>query len=389
MPRIEVSEHFATYTENNRIKHAILTKYLFAYLKALSNQATAFHYIDGFAGCGHYAGKPGSPLQAITLLSQQPRPYSVSFVEADPDVAKELREAVLERMPSPGMFDPPLIETGEFANQLAGILARPIYESHRGTATFAFVDPCRPSGFSTVDLKSILRKPYGECLVFWNYEGIIRWLGALSAEDCDGSELGRIFGGVDGLRKAREISMSARNPAEKERDLLSHFLQCTKESSAAKFLIPFRFNTETANRTGHYLIHCSNSALAFKIMKDVMGSLSSISDPGQFAFLGTSELGNQLSMLVPEAESLAEAAIRTELSKGMRPVGLFTNDWILRPHDFFRSSDYKRILLGMESEGILEVLAADGVKSKPAASRMRLGITTLGEKLLLRLRGHA
>lgn len=44
--------HFDTYTAQNRVKHAILSKYFGAYLQALSRAADAFHYIDAFAGPG-------------------------------------------------------------------------------------------------------------------------------------------------------------------------------------------------------------------------------------------------------------------------------------------------------------------------------------------------
>ena len=44
--------HFDNYTAQNRVKHAILSKYFGAYLQALSRSAEAFHYIDAFAGPG-------------------------------------------------------------------------------------------------------------------------------------------------------------------------------------------------------------------------------------------------------------------------------------------------------------------------------------------------
>lgn len=78
MPRVGRS-HFNTYTEQNRVEHAILTKYLAAYLRALAKTAHAFHYIDGFAGPGRYAGEhPGSPITALQLLATQRRPATAS-----------------------------------------------------------------------------------------------------------------------------------------------------------------------------------------------------------------------------------------------------------------------------------------------------------------------
>jgi hypothetical protein len=74
--------HFETYTAQNGVKHAILSKYFARYLQALSGTAEAFHYIDAFAGPGTYASNPGSPLYALDLLSRQAKPYAASFVES-------------------------------------------------------------------------------------------------------------------------------------------------------------------------------------------------------------------------------------------------------------------------------------------------------------------
>ncbi len=385
MPRKDVSEHFANYTENNRIKHAILTKYLAAYLKALSKSADAIHYIDGFAGRGNYAGVSGSPILAIELLAKQSLPFSVSLVEADTNAADELRVAVAARQ-AIRYFDKPLVETGEFATLLSRILDRPIYKEHKNTATFAFVDPCRSSGYGAVDIRAILEKPYGECLIFWNYDGIGRWLGAAAAENYDRSGLVRIFGSELGVQKALEIRDSSNSVAEKENSLLTLFLRCTKNNSGAKFCIPFRFITEAANRTGHYLIHCCNNPLAFRIMKDVMASLSSTPEPGQFGFLGHSGIGSQLSMFAPIAEVQAIADIKAELATSIRPVHLFTVNWVHRPEDLFRARDYKAILLRMEAVGEIEVIDEDGVTLRPRGSRKKQnGSPTLADRFMVRL----
>jgi three-Cys-motif partner protein len=92
---IKGRRHFDTYTEQNRVKHAILMKYLDAYLRALSRVVDAFHYIDGFAGPGEYESEhAGSPLYALNLLAEQARPATASFVENDPALFARLDQLV-------------------------------------------------------------------------------------------------------------------------------------------------------------------------------------------------------------------------------------------------------------------------------------------------------
>ena len=387
MPRVTVEEHFSKYTGNNRIKHEILTRYLRGYTQALSKHAGGFHYIDGFAGSGSYAGEAGSPIRALQVLAERSQPFSMSLVEDDQKTAEALRNALSSEERPKHLFDDPLIEVGEFSNHLQKILSRRIYSAHQNVATFAFLDPCRASGYGAKEIQAILQKPYGECLIFWNYDGVNRWLGAVSSNHSSGQGLSHMFGTQDSLNKALEISCSSRNPSEKEHELLAHFIESVRQYSGATFLIPFRFTSDTTNRTSHYLVHCSKDALAFKIMKDVMGSLRSNSDPGQFSFLGQSDLGDQLSMFVPEASDTARKAIKSELAKGRRMVRIFSDEWIQRPKDLFRPKDYKDILREMERDGDIAVLGKDGITPTPADKRRKIkGIPSLADELYIQLR---
>ena len=301
MPRVPPREHFAEYTDNNRIKHEILTRYLRQYVTALSKHAGGFHYIDGFAGAGSYDGQPGSPVLAMEVLAGQLKTFSLSLVESDAQMFAELRKVMAACNRPARMLDDPLVARGQFSEHLNQILSRQIYSSAPNTATFAFLDPCRASGYGVEEVRGILERQFGECLIFWNYDGVNRWLGGLAAQQHSAAGLGKMFGSQEALDAALDIQSSTKAPPEKERELLGHFLQSLHSYSGAKYLIPFRFTSELANRTSHYLVHCSGHALAFRIMKDVMASVSSNNEPGQFSFLGANDMGNQLPLLFPEA----------------------------------------------------------------------------------------
>jgi three-Cys-motif partner protein len=382
MPAISPSEHFASYTENNRIKHEVLTRYLKQYSTALSRHADGFHYIDGFAGRGSYDGQPGSPLRALDVLGKQRRPFSMSLIEAEADLAEDLR-AALHATPRPAtLLDTPLIEVGEFSAHIAQVLSKDIYRRFRRVATFAFLDPCRAAGYGTDEVRAILAKPFGECLVFWNYEGVNRWLGIVASQFSGGEGLARMFGSREALEETLRIWQSSRNPAEKERDLLAHFLRSLRSYAEAEFLVPFRFTSDAVNRTSHFLVHCSRHPLAFRLMKEVMGSLRTNPEPGQFSYLGRSDVGDQFSMFEPDAQTSAIEAILLELETGPKPVSQFTGQWTERPDDFLRSKDYRSILLGMEAKGRIRVLEGEDAAPAPASKRKKIhGNPTLADRL--------
>lgn len=389
MPAVSPSEHFSTYTENNRIKHEILSRYLKQYATALSRHADGFHYIDGFAGRGSYDGQPGSPLRALSVLGEQRQPFSLSLVEAEADLAEDLRAAMREAPRPANLIDAPLVEVGEFSAHIPRILSKDIYGKFRSVATFAFLDPCRAAGYGAEEIREVLAKPYGECLVFWNYEGVNRWLGSVASQYSGGGGLARMFGSREALEEALRIWDSSRNPTEKERDLLTHFLESLRGYAGAKFLVPFRFTSDAANRTSHFLVHCSRHPLAFKLMKEVMGSLSTDPEPGQFSYLGRSDVGGQFSMFESDAQTSAAEAILSELRTGPKPVSQFTVQWVERPHDFFRSKDYKTLLLDLEAKARIRVLEEDVLTPAPASERRKKhGVPTLPDRLWVGLPGQ-
>lgn len=350
---------------------------------ALGRSADAFHYIDGFAGAGLYEGRyPGSPLIALTLLSKQRLPWSVSFVEADIKLFQQLAKAVHEHPTKAGIFDKPFIQHGEFTQFVQEILSRGIYSQFKRVATFAFIDPCGASGVRMSDIARLLSQDYGECLLFWNYDGINRWLGGAQAGTHSTAGVVDLFGDEALVREALAICLKM--PPDKERLLRDLFIRAVSTKSGARFVLPFRFEAKGSERTSHYLIHCSNHGLAFKIMKDVMDSASS-GDEGAFEFLNDADTSYQMGMFRPQFEK-ARAEILAQLTKETTPVRVFTDDWTRRPHDLISSVAYKRILLELEEAGEIQVLSKDGTEPMPAKRRpKRLGKATLGDDYLLRL----
>jgi three-Cys-motif partner protein len=375
-------EHFEEYSLQNRIKHRILEDYFRAYMRALGNQAAAFHYIDGFAGAGTYEGThAGSPLIALSLLASQRRPWTASFVEADSQLFHQLSGAVAKASQDTALAAaPPFMKHGEFSQYVQEILHREVYERYRAVATFAFIDPCGVRGVRMTDIAEIMSKPFGECLLFWNYDGINRWLGAVAAGTLKFEGLLDLFGNEAVAAEALKI-FSGDTP-DKERALRDLFFESVRTYSKAQFLLPFRFEAKESSRTSHYLVHCCNDGLAFKIMKHVMGRASS-SDQGLFELLNDADTNFQMGMFRPHVDK-ARLEILQMLQRSKVPVRLFTESWVRRPADLMTSDGYRRLLLDMEQAGEIKVLDKDGLTPKPVEKRRKLlDKPTLGESYII------
>ena len=374
--------HFDDYPPATQAKHAILTKYFRAYVKALERQVDAFHYIDGFAGQGTYGDdQPGSALLATTALSELSKPASVTLVEADGRAYEKLKQTV---SPYVAGLDDSWIAHAEFESVADEVLARPIYRRYGRVATFAFIDPCGVRGVRLSDISRLMSLRYGECLLFLNYDGLSRWLGAVAAGSHPADRLVEFFGSRQILGAALDCCSSNLAPRRKEIELRDLYLEALRDSAGARFLLPFRFEAAGKARTSHYLIHCSRHSLAFRMMKEVMSvTATEGTDAGVFEFLRADESGAQASLFRP-AEDQARAAILAELHRGDRKVQTFTEQWVLRPDDFLVGKQYRRILLQMEVDGFIEVLDPKTGRPKPAGQRMKGGRATLSPSLIVR-----
>jgi three-Cys-motif partner protein len=384
MPR-KGREHFDSYTERTGAKHEILQKYLRVYLAILRTRIDAVHYIDAFAGQGVYGeSTPGSPLRAIALRAEMQVPAAVTLIESDAKSFARLAAVIGESKDTQRLrWEPRLIE-GEFGSHAASVLSDPIYRECRRVATFAFIDPCGIKGVRLRDIAAVLERPFGECLVLWNYSGIIRWLGVIADTSERPPELEEFFGGQQELERAIAIHLSDLDAEQRESAHRKLFFQSLYRRSGASYFLPFRFEAPDANRTSHYLIHCSGHPLGFRIMKEIMhGESRGADDVGEFGFV--TDLGSESLPLFHPHRDDARRAVLEKLQDGMQPVTLFFDDWVNRPDDYMTTKQYKEILLELEKEGLVEVVDPVTGAAKVPAKRMRRGKMTLGEKYAIRL----
>ena len=267
------AEHFDDYSQQTEVKHKILAGYFKPYLSVLKNQAAWFHYVDGFAGRGEYSGgNIGSPLIALDKLEEAGvlDRATVSLVESRPDHFAELQQNIASSTLVSRLAEPVFVHQGEFGDHLPAILQSPIYERQGSVATFSFVDPCGIKGIAMSDLVELLQQDFGELLLFFNYSGINRILGAMIAGEMK-SDVAETFFGSEHVVKGLMATLNSANSSEqKEIEILSVFVNTLRERAGVDYFFPFRFQPRGSDRTSHYIIHYTRHSLGFTIMKHVM-----------------------------------------------------------------------------------------------------------------------
>lgn len=382
--------HFDNYSPQTRTKHAILTRYLPAFLNALKHQVDYYHYIDGFAGRGQYADQfPGSPLLVLDRIAEAALAgrTTLSLVESKPEFCVELQQHLSGHRTTRWLAQAPFVRSGQFTDHLADILGRPIYDGRYKTATFAFVDPCGVDGVTMADLAQLLDLPYAEVLLFFNYDAVNRLIGAYQREGHEPRALVSLFGSRE-LVDQLVSTLGQHAAGDKESVIREQFLSCMRRQTRAKYFVPFRFQAKDARRTSHYLVHCSSNWLPFRLMKSVMWKAGQeVSDPyGRLEFLTDAERIGQFALFRPEINELKQSVLR-ELRLGARSVSVFLDDWVNREDDAFSEEVYRQALLDLEKDNAISVYDKTNTAPKPRDMRMREGSPTLGKELMLRQGG--
>jgi three-Cys-motif partner protein len=244
-------------------KHAILRRYLQAWLPILSRRSERVLYLDGFAGPGIYSeGEPGSPIIALrTAIGFTPRITAdllCLFIEADRARYESLqREVAKVALPSNIHVR---IEHGKCNETMNAVLDTVDQEGQHLIPTFAFLDPFGFSHSPFSLIKRIVRHPRCEVLITFMYEEINRFL--LQEDQPDN---------LDSLFGTSDWRTAARMEVPKQRKAFIHTLY--KHQLEADAGIPFVRSFEMVNRgnrTDYFLFFGTKSVKGLMKMKEAM-----------------------------------------------------------------------------------------------------------------------
>lgn len=244
-------------------KHAILRRYLQAWLPILSRKNERVLYLDGFAGPGIYSeGEPGSPIIALrTAVGFTPRITAdlvFLFIEADRARYESLQGEVA-KLTLPKNIHVQL-EHGKCNETMNAVLDDIDKKGEHLIPTFAFIDPF---GFSHTPLsliKRLVRHPRCEVLITFMYEEINRFL---SQED-QPDNLDALFGTRD-WRNALQLEA----PGERKEFIHSLYKRQLEVDAGISFVRSFEM-VNRGNRTDYFLFFGTKSLKGLMKMKEAM-----------------------------------------------------------------------------------------------------------------------
>ncbi|AWM85544.1 three-Cys-motif partner protein TcmP [Microvirga sp. 17 mud 1-3] len=333
--------------EHTRAKHAILRRYLDAWMPILSlGGFPRIVFIDGFAGPGIYAdGTEGSPiialraylLQAATIPSQ----VDFHFIEKDEERAALLRQTIEELLAQAGPH-PKLtyqVHSGSSFNEAYLSIVR--FNCSPRTPVFAFIDPFGWTGIPMSTIASIMRSTQSsEVLINFMFEEINRFL----AHPDQVENFDDLFGGPEW----RDIvKLSGRERRERIRDLYAAKL---RDVAGARYVRYFEMRNERSH-TDYYLFFATKSLRGLQKMKEAMWK----ADPAGGYTFSDATVPDQLVMFGPE---VALQRLESDLVNrfGGQSARVEDIEEFVVAETAFREAHYKGVLRELERSGKLEVI---------------------------------
>jgi three-Cys-motif partner protein len=315
-------------------KHAILRRYLNAWIPIMSRYNERVLYIDGFAGPGIYQnGEPGSPIIALdAALAQEQHirgEIDFLFIEADRKRYEHLERQLKERS-LPTKFSVEAVH-GRFDETLKAVLDPLPASGKQLIPTFAFVDPFGFSHTPMSVIAGIMRNPRCEVLITFMYEESNRFL---SHEDHPAT-FDALFG-CDAWRACLQHG----TPVMRERCIRDAY-QRQLLASGIKHVRAFKMRNRD-NRTDYFLFFGTNNLIGLAKMKE---SMWRVDQRGEFEF---SDATNADQILL-FADAPDFGVLRRQLQRlAGKTLPVEQIEEFVLTETAFTASHYKRVLRELE-----------------------------------------
>lgn len=248
---------------HTQAKHAILRRYLDAWLPIMTRWNGRVLYIDGFAGPGRYlGGEDGSPIVALKAALEHSSRITADlaylFIEADRQRKVNLEQEVAELTLPPNIKV--AIHEGRFDETVSEMLDELAREGREPAPSFAFVDPFGWSQTPFSLIKQLLANPRSEVLINFMYEEVNRFLSVPEHVD----KWDRLFG----TRAWREI-VPIRGAAERRARIHALYERQLKDDAWARFVRSFEMRNKK-DATDYFLFFATNNVKGLVKMKEAM-----------------------------------------------------------------------------------------------------------------------
>lgn len=338
-------------------KHAILRRYLQAWIPILSSAHGRVVYIDGFAGPGVYSrGEHGSPVialkSALEHASRIKGEIAFLFIELDPERKQSLERSIgALTLPSNFRVTIHLGKCDETINSLLDDLDR---AGGKLAPTFAFLDPF---GFSHTPF-SLVKRLMGhqkcEVLITFMYEEINRFL----TQEQMPQHFDSLFG-CPAWAQARELLI----PGQRKVFLRDLYRKQLEGEAGATFVRSFEMLNRD-NRTDYFLFFGTKSIEGLKKMKEAMWK---VDETGTFQFSDATD-PNQ-SVLFEGGPDVADLCRRLLEAFRGRDVSIDEIEEFVVTQTPYRETHYKKpVLIPMEKADPPQVVV---ISASPARKRFQ------------------
>lgn len=350
--------------EQSRVKADIVTKYFEAWANVMmgtqdragGRYGDKIAYLDLFAGPGRYDdGTKSTPLMILekAIASEKLRTRLVTiFNDKDENNTRSLQVAI-DALPG--------IETLRYVPQVyaqeVGSEIVKMFEQMKMIPTFFFVDPWGYKGLSLQLVDAVLKDWGCDCVFFFNYNRISMGLPNAIVDE----HMNALFGQqrADALREKIE----GLPPDERELVIVEELCQAIK-ATGKRYVLPFRFRSDSGRRTSHHLIFVSKGSRGYEIMKDVMARESSSDNQGVSSFEYSPATKRQafLFQLTQPLDELESMLLSQFAGRTMTIEQIYEQHNVDRP---YVKKNYREALLNLEQ--------ARKIVTNPAAEKRRKG----------------
>lgn len=335
-------------SEQSQVKTLIIAKYFWSWAKVIipsaRKQAGKIAYIDLFAGPGRYKdGTQSTPLLVLERAIKDPEIGEMLvaiFNDKNADNSRSLQEAIAALPGINQLRYPPRVYNEEVGERVVQL-----FESMRLIPTFFFVDPWGYKGLSLRLINSVLRNWGCDALFFFNYNRISMGLPNEFVEE----HMNALFEKDRAERLRSELR--GLPPAERELAIVEAISEALKDMGG-RYVLPFRFRTDSGARTSHHLIFVSKHVRGYEIMKEIMARESTSTEQGvpSFEYNPARQRQGLLFELSRPLDELCDLLLKAFAGRKLTMQQIYEQHHVDRP---FIKKNYKDALLKLEQEGRL------------------------------------
>ena len=347
----------------SNIKTKIVTDYFDVWFNILKKHADRLFYADFFCGPGTFKnGSKSTPiiiLEKVVANEDMCTKVVTFFNDKNPKYIGELKKQIKQINNIEELKYRPIIENTEINSDISKR-----FTNTDLIPTFSFLDPWGYKGLSLKLVKSLIKDWGSECILFFNYNRISVAIKNKTVEN----HIISIFGKENFIKISEEYD--GLSPHNRECQIVKIFTDALR-NHGGEYVLPFRFQLESQDRTSHYLFYVTKHPLGYKIMKDIMAKYSTNCPQGVPSYEFNPNLAQQpyLPNIETPLDDLSEQLLDKFSGETLSMREIFNKHHVNKR---YRKKNYKDALCKLELDGRIKgtppITERKKISNKPTCS---------------------